>query len=359
VKGTYDRDFMTRYLLGKLSDAERSDEEEFEKEYFENDELFDELDKTENELIDQYARGELPADLRAEFEKGFCTSEGRKRKVEFARAIIGHPAAAERLETVESGSMPRRRVVNPPGPLRIQEIGLPQTASAESETLQPQESSATKPAKPGPRRLGWDLGLWFPKLAIAACGVALVLAGWLAIKNRLLDTRLRQAQAELRQRNRQIEGLEASQQLSRAVPVPQPHEQQGKSPKSAEAVGQPPRGTRRTVSFVLAAGVFLRGQAEPLKRFVIPKDAVIVRLIIQFQGAPYPIYRVSMETPDGNLIDHWDSLKSRVSGTGEREVALELRASSLDTGDYILKLTGAGNTGDEAIATYVFSVVKP
>ena len=73
-----------RYLLGLLSAAER---ERVESEYFENDDAFQEMLTTEDDLIDAYARGELAGEERRGFEKTFVSRLRGRNRVRFARAF--------------------------------------------------------------------------------------------------------------------------------------------------------------------------------------------------------------------------------------------------------------------------------
>ncbi len=76
-----------RYLLGLSSRTER---EQIESAYFEDDDAFEEMLTTEDDLIDAYARGELTTEERLRFEKTFVSS---LRRVQFARAFGGAVSA--------------------------------------------------------------------------------------------------------------------------------------------------------------------------------------------------------------------------------------------------------------------------
>ena len=62
---------LTQYLLGQVSPSER---ERLEREYFSNDDTFREMLSAEDDLIDAYARGELSATERRQFEERFLNS---------------------------------------------------------------------------------------------------------------------------------------------------------------------------------------------------------------------------------------------------------------------------------------------
>lgn len=89
---------QVRYLLGLSSPAER---EHIESEYFENDEAFQEMLTTEDDLIDAYSRGELASGERRRFEKSFVSSLRGRDRVQFARAFTS--AVTQPIETKGPG----------------------------------------------------------------------------------------------------------------------------------------------------------------------------------------------------------------------------------------------------------------
>ena len=81
-----------RYLLGTLSKEER---ERFEERYFSDDAEFEEIEIAEEELIDRYVRGELPAGDAAKFEQTLARSARLRERVEFAKLFADKLRAAE------------------------------------------------------------------------------------------------------------------------------------------------------------------------------------------------------------------------------------------------------------------------
>ena len=75
---------LERYLLGEVSDDERT---EIEEGYFADDGLFDQLVDLQNDLVDAYARGTLPPADRKRFEERFMTTGSGVARTEFARAL--------------------------------------------------------------------------------------------------------------------------------------------------------------------------------------------------------------------------------------------------------------------------------
>jgi hypothetical protein len=73
-----------RYLFGELSNVER---DEFEERLFLDQDLSLSVDNVENDLIDDYARGELESDVKRKFEEKFLTSESRRERVRLAKVL--------------------------------------------------------------------------------------------------------------------------------------------------------------------------------------------------------------------------------------------------------------------------------
>jgi hypothetical protein len=81
-------DVLRRYLLGALTLEAR---EGVEARLFSDDAIFwEHLCLVEDELIDDYVANELQPEDRATFERWFLSTEERRRKVEFARALKAH-----------------------------------------------------------------------------------------------------------------------------------------------------------------------------------------------------------------------------------------------------------------------------
>jgi hypothetical protein len=80
----YNEQEMTEYLLGSSSEE---DTERFDAISVTDREFADQLDATENDLVDAYIHGELTAATLERFETHYLTSALRRDKVEFARSF--------------------------------------------------------------------------------------------------------------------------------------------------------------------------------------------------------------------------------------------------------------------------------
>ena len=86
VKQTaYNDQTIIRYLLNELSEA---DQESFEEAYLRDEGLFERLRSLEEELIEDYVKGDLSRRERRLFERRYLVSEQRRAKVEAARQLV-------------------------------------------------------------------------------------------------------------------------------------------------------------------------------------------------------------------------------------------------------------------------------
>lgn len=80
---------MRRYLLGELPEDQQA---ELEARYFADDELFELLLATEDDLLDRYARGEFSEHERKRLERHFLQSQARRKRLMFTEALLKHLA---------------------------------------------------------------------------------------------------------------------------------------------------------------------------------------------------------------------------------------------------------------------------
>ena len=84
VLGERDNDVIRRYLLGQLTDAE---EQTLEEQLLTEDDVFQELQVTRDELVQDYASGRLSATESEWLQKNFLASPEGKQQREFAQAF--------------------------------------------------------------------------------------------------------------------------------------------------------------------------------------------------------------------------------------------------------------------------------
>lgn len=285
-----EQDRLTRYLLGLLPQAES---ERLDELSVTSDDFAAELDAAENELVDAYARGELPAEFAAPFESVYSSSERRRQKRMLAEAFNSY------FETT------RRAFRN---------VG----AANESET---------------PKRS------WFswakPQWAFAAATALLLVSGYLGVANQSLRRRLDQSEV-------------ARAQLEKEGAQPEP----AKGATAPNSLSGGLTDHLRVASFVLLPP--LRGSG-PLARVVVPADSDLIVLKLELEPTEFPTYRVTLEdVANRNVIWKSDDLKP-VPEHDRQAVSFALKPSLLESKNYILELSGVRKNGQaELVSAYPF-----
>lgn len=85
MKLTQNGNQIIQYLLGDLSDEEKR---KLDEQLFVNDDYFERLLVTEEELIDDYLRGQLSERERQLFERTFLNSTHLRQRVNLARSLL-------------------------------------------------------------------------------------------------------------------------------------------------------------------------------------------------------------------------------------------------------------------------------
>lgn len=121
-----DQERIRLYLLGELAGDE---EEAVELRLLTDGEFAGELELVEEELVDQYAGGDLAQPERERLERRFFDSPERRRKLRVALALRDHAAEREAREKKVnvapiSGRRPRARFVPPPIYLKVAAVLL-------------------------------------------------------------------------------------------------------------------------------------------------------------------------------------------------------------------------------------------
>src|ERR1051325_6273806 len=90
---------IARYLLGELPEEQQV---EIEDRAFSDKDYLASITAVENDLIDEYVRGELSGADRQRFETRFLASAERRKRVEFAKAL---------RTVVSESAVPEKRVI--------------------------------------------------------------------------------------------------------------------------------------------------------------------------------------------------------------------------------------------------------
>jgi hypothetical protein len=95
----HDQAKIRQYLLGHLSDEEQ---QEIEGRLMTEDDLFEELEISKGELIEEYVSGELTGNERGWFERNYLSSTEGRQRYTFSLALdcIKHPVPAPHRPTL-------------------------------------------------------------------------------------------------------------------------------------------------------------------------------------------------------------------------------------------------------------------
>ena len=103
-----DQSAIRQYLLRQMSDEQQ---QELEQRVLIEDDLFEELEVSETQLIDEYVAGELNPEEREQFEQHFLTTAKRESDLEFARVLKRYTVSRGRAR---SDSLAHFPPVQPP-----------------------------------------------------------------------------------------------------------------------------------------------------------------------------------------------------------------------------------------------------
>lgn len=154
TRETFDDERLMRYLVGSLDEPET---ERFDELSVTDDEFADRLRIVEDDMVDAYAAGQLPSEMRAHFDSHYLTLPGKQDRVRFAKAMVlrqGHSVS-------EKGTGPAARTSRlfvwplvAAASLALIVVGylLLQRSTQLSPSTQPAASSAPpSPSTPEPR----------------------------------------------------------------------------------------------------------------------------------------------------------------------------------------------------------------
>jgi hypothetical protein len=310
---------LRSYLLGAVKDDER---EALEREYFADPRLFEQLVQAENELVDAYARGLLPPETRARFERHYLTHPARRERAEFARALA---ATLERREA------------------------QPDAAPAAGDEPWWRRLFA---AFTGPK-LVWALP--------ASLLLMVVAASWLYIQSgrqprELAGAGVERATPEKGGRESQRQAADGGQVVS--VPTPEPFA----TPAGQKTVRPSPTPAAKTApvvaTLVLTVGGTRGAESGPPSTLRLTARTEQVGLLLNLSEADYRSYGGVLRRAGGAEVFSWRRVTARAAKSG-KTVSFHMPARSLAEGDYVLTLKGTRDTGEaEDVSVSLFSVER-
>lgn len=331
-------ELMIRYLLGELSEAEQG---AFERLCFDDDQAFEELMAVEAELTDDYARGTLKGREREQFEQHLLRSPVWRDELALAKLITQTPTSGGAPELTASTTARERRSKWQAflaslgthrqawqfsfGAVLLIAVGIgvwmlwTRSQSGEIASVQPQVGM-TPPHAASPSPINQEAQNSPPVTTPTA-----------AAKSGSANTGDKAQQP-------------SSNESAPASRVPQNREQQS------------PAMPRRLVpAFALAAG-FERGEGG-VNELKIPRGVDRIRLKLNLAGGGQQILSAALKRVEGQQILTRSDLKTKPTKSGQT-LTLELPASALPAGDYLLTLSGSGAQGRETVASYFLRVSR-
>jgi hypothetical protein len=333
---------MTRYLLGAATEEECV---EVEERFLRDAEYLKQLRAMECELIDDYARGEMPASERRNFERRALASPQGRQQVARARKLHAQ---------------------------------LDQVATEEREAYEEREAS---PLITGPRESLWDKlrsRLFTPAHALqygmATAALLLLLGGlWLlrdASLSRQQIARLNAERDSLRQSEKNLQDQLDAQRGEGQQLASQLENEKGRlaaellrnaqmQRKIRELGDPPPAPTIPKGDFVelaLASGIE-RNTGDP-RRLRIPMGVSLVKLQLELDpSVSHRSYRVELTTAGGAQVWVRGGLTAQRADWG-RFITLILPTRALQAGEYELILRGLTDERKSEVAGYYYFIAS-
>ena len=324
LKNLNDEKLIALYLLGELPEEQQV---EIEDRAFSDKDFLASITAVENDLIDEYVRGELSVADRQRFETRFLASAERRKRVEFAKA----------LRTVVSESAAPEKIVVPAAP-----------------------------------RWSWRDSLYaflnglnpLARLAFVAATILLIVgAAWLFAETLRLRRQVNRLQAEKQSGQDLKQSLDAERKRNEELNarLNQEKQQREQTDESLRQLTETTEATKPAPPPVIATLTLLPGLSRgggQKPNLDLSNDVRLVRLQIGIDPEEqYKSFAVELRTVAGRRVWNRENLAARTR-RGTRAVGLTLPATVLKSGEYELRLRGLTEGGSEDVGFYYFNVRK-
>ena len=317
---------IARYLLGELPEDQQV---EIEDRAFADKDYLASITAVENDLIDEYVRGELSAADRQRFETRFLASAERRKRVEFATAL---------RTVVSESAVPEKKLIH----------DVPRWSWRDSLYA---FLNGLNPAA---------------RLAFVAATILLIVgAAWLFAETLRLRRQVNQLQAEKQSGQGLQQTLDAERKRNEELNarLNQEKQQREQTDESLRQLTETPEATNPApppviASLTLLPGLSRGGGQKPT--LDLSSDARLVRLQIGIDPEEqYKSFGVELRTLAGAQVWNRENLAARTRKRGTRAVGLTLPATVLKSGEYELRLRGLDEGGaSEDVGFYYFNVRK-
>ena len=327
---------IREFLLDELPEQQRF---EFEERFITDASLFEQIKIVEDGLIEKYIRGWMNSAERLKFEKNFLTTEKRRGRVEFSRQFINE------IQNISAGN-----------------VIVKTTDEAVSN-----ESVWQKFA-----------GIFLtPKIAAAAAFAVLIaiFGSWFLYqksnseKTEIAQKKTTETPTPIQTPTPEVSVIEtpnepednqnetvenetdADNSLIKEIPQQSPKVteqiiQKNTTPKPTPEIKTSPPNP---VLALFAGTMRSEGKNNVLN---LPENAKSATLQLNLETVDYKVYQSNLTDADGNVIFRRDNLKAKKS-----KINLFIPAENLLKGDYIIKLFGKNDAGEnESVADFQFRI---
>lgn len=318
---------QTRYLLGKLSDAESAN---LEERSFVDDNVFDEMEMAEDELIDAYVSGSLSAEDRERFENKLLRSGRIAERVEFARLLS--ESRAPQLLVHE----PAKSSWWPPGFLGISFGANPALTSA----------AAT---------------------ALLLVVISLAVFVWMRMR---FESQLNLQRAAIEQQRRDLEQKLAAQEaitkrndidLQKSLAEEARLRRELEDTQKLLAAQEQPAQNNRQPSLLASISLYSSSSRAPDQppELIVPPTARTIQLrLVLDPDADYDAYIATIKSAADDNVLTSGVLKARRSGRS-RIIDFSFAANKLPPGEYSVRVSGRTPSGTyDDVGSYQVRVLE-
>ncbi len=314
---------MRRYLLGELSESEQAS---LEEKYFTDPQFFNQILKTESELVDGYVRGQLSNGVRQRFEQSYAVHPARSERVKFAAAL------ATRLDQIKES---------------VSGAGQPTLPISWWQRL----LASLRGQRPTLRF----------SIAMATLVVMLGSVWFLAeIRQRRRELAQTQAASESQQQIQRELSPQAAEEKRRAEELAAEQHRLQRSPQESPqpTPTQDVSSAPRSVTLVLAVGNVRGGNNGQTPMLIIPSNTAQARLLLNLKENDYPSYQASLQRIAGAEVFSQRGVKPGRAKTGASFI-FTVPARQLASGDYVFTLRGINPNGEvDDLSKSLFRVEK-
>ena len=312
ARQTYPDELAVRFLLGQLSEPERS---ALEERFFKDDAVFEDLEIAEEELIERYLDNRLEAADRASFEQVITTVPRLRERVAFARML------AKKVDA----SKPAYVEVPDPQPVKPVPVPVPVWRLWAASLF---------------RRPAYQMALAAVLLILVPTGIGL----W--VTQSRLETERLEAQRRLEEQQRITREREEAERRAKLMIPEQP------SPSPVPTVTPSKSVEPKFATFVLFPGGS-RSLGNGKKDLLLERDQQKVHLTLTLEDTSYSNYVVQFVGVNTKKA----FTKKVPHRPGSNSITVELNAVELPTDDYTVQVDGVTNEGtNETVSNYSFRV---